>query len=879
MTFARTKIRPPHPRPGSLIERPRLERRLTQALTSRRLVLVCAAAGFGKTMALAVQSERLPAGTALAWISCDEGDSLGQVVECLIEAPDPCDPPWRIAPDALVRSALEATTPPQLRGLAAELINALDACEVSHGVIVFDDFDRVEDALAPKFIDLLLARFSPRWTLAIAGRRRPPLALGRLRAQGELVEFGAEDLRFEGEEVQRLGAQAGWAPQAVERLSERAQGWPAGLGLALAGSGHVASGPAGWAVIDRAVFDYLAAEVIDQLDPALRDFLLRCSMLPELSAARCAAVSGDALASWRLEQIEQSGLFVTVQQDHEPTLRLHDLFREALQARFEREHPAQFAQALVAAAATESDPLRRVGWLQRAQAWDSAQATFIEQADELIAGGAANAVRALFERFPSQHRASPRMQMLLARTRWDWDAAVKVTGQAAAAFAQAGDETARLDALSLHCAALSGANHPRRTLALSKLLIAEPRIGVDALARTLCSAAWMELARGDPRRIAPMWEHLLGTLEAGASLARWAECVPLPTYIGQPGMRPLLQRYLRGARARLPEHPTPLRGMCQVLEGWLHLWLGDVERAEACAEQAASDNKWLAQPAGLDAPSRSLRAVLLALRGEGSASLGIFQALIDQVRKSRVALRSEVYLGLYIYLAMRCDAMVGDTSALRTLAAKLTAEPADGRGWLSPLKRAAAGAHLAEGTGDLDAACRRWQEMLDHEAQSDLYGQAADTRLRLADSLCRRGHPTGVAAAVLEPLLNGLQAGDEWGAVLLSGPHILARLAAVDWSDTLAPAQQTLLARWSATASALGSREGHAQLTAAARPGPLSARELDVLRCIAAGDSNKLIARSLDISPHTVKRHVANILDKLGIASRGQAAAWYHEKT
>ena len=49
-----------------------------------------------------------------------------------------------------------------------------------------------------------------------------------------------------------------------------------------------------------------------------------------------------------------------------------------------------------------------------------------------------------------------------------------------------------------------------------------------------------------------------------------------------------------------------------------------------------------------------------------------------------------------------------------------------------------------------------------------------------------------------------------------------------------------------------------------------------MLERIAAGDSNKLIARVLDISPHTVKRHVANILDKLALESRGQAAAWLH---
>ena len=77
------------------------------------------------------------------------------------------------------------------------------------------------------------------------------------------------------------------------------------------------------------------------------------------------------------------------------------------------------------------------------------------------------------------------------------------------------------------------------------------------------------------------------------------------------------------------------------------------------------------------------------------------------------------------------------------------------------------------------------------------------------------------------------------------------------------------------TAEPVGTRAGAPVLVAAEA---LSPRELDVLKLIAAGDSNKLIARAFDLSPHTVKRHVANILDKLGVQSRGQAAAWYNER-
>jgi DNA-binding NarL/FixJ family response regulator len=60
--------------------------------------------------------------------------------------------------------------------------------------------------------------------------------------------------------------------------------------------------------------------------------------------------------------------------------------------------------------------------------------------------------------------------------------------------------------------------------------------------------------------------------------------------------------------------------------------------------------------------------------------------------------------------------------------------------------------------------------------------------------------------------------------------------------------------------------------------GMLTAREREILGSIARGDSNNTIARTFDLSVHTVKRHVANILAKLGISSRLQAATWLHAR-
>jgi LuxR family maltose regulon positive regulatory protein len=138
------------------------------------------------------------------------------------------------------------------------------------------------------------------------------------------------------------------------------------------------------------------------------------------------------------------------------------------------------------------------------------------------------------------------------------------------------------------------------------------------------------------------------------------------------------------------------------------------------------------------------------------------------------------------------------------------------------------------------------------------------------------GRRTAAAATIRPALASALENG-EVGGLLLAGAGTLARLAAAAWRDELSSAEVGLLHRLAQRGSAGGAANGR---PATVDPGesPLSLREQEVLARIAAGDSNKLIARAFDLSPHTVKRHVANILDKLGVTSRSQAAAWYRAR-
>ena len=63
----------------------------------------------------------------------------------------------------------------------------------------------------------------------------------------------------------------------------------------------------------------------------------------------------------------------------------------------------------------------------------------------------------------------------------------------------------------------------------------------------------------------------------------------------------------------------------------------------------------------------------------------------------------------------------------------------------------------------------------------------------------------------------------------------------------------------------------------AALPAGLSAREVEVLRLVAAGMTNRAIAEALAISERTVDRHVSNIFTKLDVSSRAAATAFAYE--
>lgn len=863
-----TKIQPPRQRSG-LIPRAGLEVRLAEALLQRPLTLLCAPAGFGKTAALTQQIARLPPGTALAWITADEDDDLHRFLQGLFAALEPFDLPWRAEPDALIAVAVDERA--DRRAAAAGLVNALAGSEAPRGLIVVDDAHRIEDRSVFDFLGFVLDRLPPQWGLVIASRVDPPLPLARMRARDELAEFRQADLSFTQDEVQALVA-GGDAPD-VTQLLARTGGWPAGVRLALNAwqRGHKPMTRA----VDRDMFEFLAAEVLEEMPAGLREFLLRSSVLPQLCASRSAAVTGDPRAAEWLAEIERRGLFVQVQEGPEPTLVLHDLVREFLEERLRREQPEALPPLLRRAAQTEPDPVRKMSFLLRAGDSDEAERALEVAAEPLLADSAAEPVLRLIEQFPRERQeSSPILQMLrgeAAWERWDWRGMAGATRRAIEGFAKSGDRQRLQRAQVFEATALVGGGWVDDSESrLAGLDLADADVETRAL--SLALRTWHRIDNGDFRRVAEGYNASLDLLEQTQRARVWGHCFQRTLYVWFPGMAAVISRLVSGVINCSGDRTTQMRAIAGVMSAWLSFWRGELGPALRHLEQAEGDARWLGNPVRVTMYLNTARALVHAGRGEREPvqrALDSIFSYFSTAPPSGPIDRPTSMHGHYRLFAVRLADTLGDAAMLREQAARIPPQRTIKNYAMIEAPLATVPARLAALEGRHEEAATVWGRLLEREEKLDVLGLAEESRLRHADALLRLGRRAD-AAATLKPLLKRVAETGELGGVLLAGCNVLTNVSAAPWRDELEWTELAMLRGWQQHYACPATPAAES-----AGGGPLSARELDVLARIAAGESNKLIARALDLSPHTVKRHVANILEKLDISSRSQAADWY----
>src|SRR4051812_14853763 len=363
-----TKTEPPRIRPGH-VARGELIQRLRHGL-HRRLNLVAAPAGWGKTTLLA-EWLTVEDDVAFAWLTLDEDDN---------------DPArfWSYVAAALRRAGVEVPAAFEAAvaapGTAVSetalpvLVNTLAHAAHEH-VLVLDDYHLISDPAIHDGVRFLLGHLPLTSHLVIATRSEPPVDVSRLRARGELGEILSEQLRFSEAEATALlndTLELELGADDLHRLSDRTEGWAAGLYLAgLSLRDRVGADLDEDLGYDRHLVDYLGDEVLSSQDPQARSFLVDTCMLDRFCAPLCDAVRGQDTSKRLLKEIAQANLFVVPLDGRRQWFRYHRVFRDVLRRELEDTTSAEHLADLHA----------------RAGAWFAGEHDVSSALTHLLAGG------------------------------------------------------------------------------------------------------------------------------------------------------------------------------------------------------------------------------------------------------------------------------------------------------------------------------------------------------------------------------------------------------------------------------------------------------------------------------------------------------------
>ncbi|VWC68132.1 MULTISPECIES: LuxR C-terminal-related transcriptional regulator [Burkholderia] len=330
-----TRLRPPT-RAGAAVPREVLPTAL-EHLRSRRLLLVRAPAGYGKSLLMAQLHDALRAGgeAAVGWISVGEiGASLAEVAMHCASALS------RIVPglDSAMQTLFEAQRNVSPETIGAMLCNELERAD-GDGFLFVDDLHAIAGTPGEHLYECLLRDAPERMHFAIASRTEPGFSVARLRARGELGELDSTTLRFSVQEAHQFFKSSNASPPSdrlVELACEKTEGWAAGLQLVSLSVGngnnwderlHGLSGS------NRSVGSFLADDVFSAQSEEVQRFLLESSVLRQFCYTLCDEVGQRDDSRAIIKQLQRQGLFIFSLDEEENWYRYHHLFSQFLKKR------------------------------------------------------------------------------------------------------------------------------------------------------------------------------------------------------------------------------------------------------------------------------------------------------------------------------------------------------------------------------------------------------------------------------------------------------------------------------------------------------------------------------------------------------------------
>lgn len=863
---------------ADLIPRPDLLAQLSKGLEVK-LTLLSAPAGFGKTSLLS--SWQASTGVALAWVSLDtEDNDLENFWLYLCAALSKLEPNLTQASLVVLRSP----EPAPIKAVLTDVMNRLAAFS-QQVVLVLDDYHVIQTPAIHESLGFLLEHLPTNVHLFVLSRADPPLLLAKLRARGEVVDIRAADLRFDKEDAARFFSQAfklELNSHDLETLLGRTEGWVAGLrlaGLSLQGRDNPSNLIQAFAGSNRFILDYLAEEVLERQEPELQTFLLQTSILERLCAPLCDALTGGTNAQTLLERLEKTNLFLIPLDDERTWFRYHHLFADFLRTKLKQRH-ANEVTTLHHKAASWLEGCRLIEaslqHLFEAQNFEGA-ATLLEAHREAYLGrGTSNAI---FHWLKQQSPATMQHHPLLCLYQAN-NLALGGKVEAAERFIGVAEYAAKAQPENLE---LQGSLAATRAFVMSfkgdldlpamMALVERARhalpdnrpmmqfFNVTSLVRAY-------IASGDLRSgLGAVIESRLVAEKAGFSvLALRARCFEARTNVALGQLQKAQQQYLETLRiaSASGEHFQIERGLSLVGLGQIHYQQNELDKAISELEQGLESlNLWLNREDNTYATITlaqaywfrgerekvwtMLEAYQRTLESQGSVSLrwleaaealfhlwqGNLAAASRWVKEAKLELDTLPFLRIVDYWVLaKVLVAEGRLREALTLLEKL-ARDAERSGyvvmWLS-FKTLESLVHQQR--GDSERAVKELTKALEVAEPEGFIRPFADEGEALA------------------PLLS-------W--ILKQRSN--SKLPSIRFVRSLLAATEKVPSLDSSKANSEGLLE------------PLTERELEVLRLISEGLSNKDIARRLELAPSTVKWYVNELFGKLGVGSRTQAMA------
>jgi LuxR family maltose regulon positive regulatory protein len=903
--LAETKFSPPLLR-DDVIPRQHLLDDLHSRLASYTVTLLSAPAGYGKTTLLAALPLNYPE-MSVAWLSVDEEDNDPvRFLTALIVALQRLDQSCGATAQSVLASHIHGGT--GLQQVVSVLINDVLETLSEPFALVLDDLHRITEPSIFVALDYLLEHRPPQLHLGVATRVDPPLALARLRARGELTEMRLAELRFSKEEASAFlndRLQLGLPAADLALLLSRTEGWVVGLRL-LASSLDRIESPEGrrqfihhLVKTDRNVFEFLAEEVFNCQEAAIKVFLLETAILPELTPALCRAVTRRPDAGVVLEKLYRRNLFLVQvsptrgkwrsesrdsgfdathlevsDPQPETRYRYHDLFAGFLRHKLGQEQSERLPELHLRAAQAESEPSRAVAHYLAAARWPEA-ADLIEQIGaEMFARGYLDSLSRWINALPASVRESrPSLLYYLSHCalwRGTWSEVQALLERALKGFEAAGNAPGQGEVLANLATVAAAQGDLERSATLFGQALEYP-VSPHTRVQSLLGRALATGATGHWAQAERDFNAAMALVQQSGELNS-VHLATLPFFHPDlaivPGGLEHLERICDQARAEVHDEVSPSRLMVEELTTVLYLFRGQLADAIRNGERALALRERLGGHPFLSLNAALFLLIAHAARGDFVAAEPLFDVLFlgaDQMSQPPPDLPLYLfYAGRVRWLQGRLkeageiyDQMCVLVNSLRRKFPEMRICHA----WMRSLLEMAKGNY-----GAAERTLREPEILEQRDRASTMHGS---TRLMLA-RLYWRQNRQGEALAELAPVLAYYEQLGIPFAILLEGQSVvpLLRRAVADGIHASYAAYLLEL---------LGADDGPRSIEVPHTGLTITPREVEVLRLVIAGHSNRAIAEQLVISEWTVKSHLTKIYRKLDVTSRTQASIHAHE--